>query len=614
MSEQSNKLSLSKSLNENFDTSSDYHTCTIAKLVASIENSGYYNKFFLSPLQRKFVWPKEKIECLFDSIYNGIPIGTLYFVEIDNDSINQSDIYYKFNPEQKINKEQESQEYGDLNDSNVITVLDGQQRITSILIGVTRSGEYSERIPRTRAKSDRNHYYKLHFNFENESFKMLQSDHGEECYIPVADIFVMGNIELPNNYREHKSNPNILKLHEVLHEKQLISFWAKAISDVQDIELTERENLSLANLFINLNSGVALSPANLVFALLTSYGIGDNSKYAKGIRAKFEELSEEIHQTYLFNLDEMFLLSAFLYMLDYDNPNKIINGYKKNAAIVSPKDVLERILDEYDDLCESIKDVCKIANDRGLNNSTGYLKAKNTLLPVFFWAFDNPNIKIEDSANLIYQFLCIAHLNNAFSGRSFNNLEDVRKYIKSQESKIFPLRGIQDNNSIFKADVDTYLETDKNKSHFLLSVIQAQSTSTGTGVEVNVTADRGLDSDHLHPASPKEPLTENDFKDCEEFNKFRDFWEGNHNKLPNLALFDKIPNIRKSNKPLKEYLSELDKDQIHLLENFKRTRYLVNKDGDISNYLLTDFEKFYKARKVLLRKRLEEKLTQDERR
>ncbi|WP_312321154.1 MULTISPECIES: DUF262 domain-containing protein [Acinetobacter] len=48
-----------------------YSTISIREVTRQIEQ----NKVFLPALQRKFVWKKEQIERLFDSIMRGYPIG-----------------------------------------------------------------------------------------------------------------------------------------------------------------------------------------------------------------------------------------------------------------------------------------------------------------------------------------------------------------------------------------------------------------------------------------------------------------------------------------------------------------------------------------------------------
>ena len=110
----------------------EYLSDTISNLIEKIEEQ----KIILPAMQRNFVWPEEKIYHLFDSLMHDYPIGTFLFWSIKKDVLNQ----YAFN--QFIRDVDDSKgklQRGKVAEnllSEYIAVLDGQQRITSILIGV----------------------------------------------------------------------------------------------------------------------------------------------------------------------------------------------------------------------------------------------------------------------------------------------------------------------------------------------------------------------------------------------------------------------------------------------------------------------------------------------
>ena len=70
-----------------------YKAQTIIETIKGI-NQIYY----LPSIQRKFVWPEEKICNLFESIMNGYPIGTLLTWEISGEKINADNAigFYEF--------------------------------------------------------------------------------------------------------------------------------------------------------------------------------------------------------------------------------------------------------------------------------------------------------------------------------------------------------------------------------------------------------------------------------------------------------------------------------------------------------------------------------------
>ena len=103
-------------------------TTTIRKIVQQL------NQYFWLPnIQRNFVWKEVQIERLFDSLMRDYPIGTLLvwktkspikhrkFIDIYKNDTNFTDFYV---PE---------------NDHCKLLVLDGQQRLQSLFIGLCGS-------------------------------------------------------------------------------------------------------------------------------------------------------------------------------------------------------------------------------------------------------------------------------------------------------------------------------------------------------------------------------------------------------------------------------------------------------------------------------------------
>ena len=93
---------------------------------------------YLPAIQREFVWGTEKVERLFDSVMQDFPIGTFLFWKLEHENKDKWPIYEfirKFDEESPHNAEADLA--GITNDFNL--VLDGQQRITSLYIGLKGS-------------------------------------------------------------------------------------------------------------------------------------------------------------------------------------------------------------------------------------------------------------------------------------------------------------------------------------------------------------------------------------------------------------------------------------------------------------------------------------------
>ena len=94
---------------------------------------------------------KKQIELLFDSIMRGYPIGTFLFWKLSTDHAGDY-VFYEFlkdfNERNPFNRKKE----GAFLSEPIIGVLDGQQRLTSIYIGL--QGTHAERIKNGRMNND----------------------------------------------------------------------------------------------------------------------------------------------------------------------------------------------------------------------------------------------------------------------------------------------------------------------------------------------------------------------------------------------------------------------------------------------------------------------------
>ena len=104
------------------------------------------NRYFLLPsIQRKFVWNSHQICVLFDSIMRGYPINTFMLWEVKNAPIKKDYKFYEFLKEycQRFNEEnpvvKTNSSFHDFS-----AVIDGQQRLTSLYIGLCSTYAYKQ--------------------------------------------------------------------------------------------------------------------------------------------------------------------------------------------------------------------------------------------------------------------------------------------------------------------------------------------------------------------------------------------------------------------------------------------------------------------------------------
>ena len=108
-------------------------------------------RYLLPAIQREFIWDAEQMEKLFDSLMRDYPIGSFLFWQIEKENIGKFQFYefvrnyherdHKHNPKAAVS-----------GDEAITAILDGQQRLTALYIGL--KGTYQFKLPRKRWESD----------------------------------------------------------------------------------------------------------------------------------------------------------------------------------------------------------------------------------------------------------------------------------------------------------------------------------------------------------------------------------------------------------------------------------------------------------------------------
>jgi uncharacterized protein with ParB-like and HNH nuclease domain len=106
-----------------------YRSETIA-----LATSRMNRQYFLPAIQREFVWKPEQIVQLFDSIMRGYPISSFLFWELKPENRDKWQVY------EFLEKAQHGGTHNQLASTDGVTslslVLDGQQRLTSLMVGL----------------------------------------------------------------------------------------------------------------------------------------------------------------------------------------------------------------------------------------------------------------------------------------------------------------------------------------------------------------------------------------------------------------------------------------------------------------------------------------------
>ena len=119
--------------------------------LSSILTAIHENRWVLPAIQREFVWSDEQICRLFDSMMRGYPFGTFLFWQINGPTASKFK-FYEFMRRYHERDAKTCRELPALGDRQVTAVLDGQQRLTALNIGL--SGSRAMKLPHKRRSND----------------------------------------------------------------------------------------------------------------------------------------------------------------------------------------------------------------------------------------------------------------------------------------------------------------------------------------------------------------------------------------------------------------------------------------------------------------------------
>ena len=249
--------------------------------------------YFLPDIQREYVWLRnvneKKIEQLFDSILRGYPIGSFLFWKLKRNDIESNKDpkkhsqklnfqLYKFienydqrkTHNEKVNIEQ-------INADDLSIVLDGQQRLTSLYVGLkgTRTLKKSKaRWANPNAFEEKRLYINLryqpkeenpddNFKFEFHRENPFPQNDEKNFWFKVGDILNLNSVV--RHARENEltdTEADILeKLKNAFCTNNLISYF----------EETEKNLDKVLKIFIRVNSGgTKLSYSDLLMSILTA--------------------------------------------------------------------------------------------------------------------------------------------------------------------------------------------------------------------------------------------------------------------------------------------------------------------------------------------------------
>lgn len=532
-------------------------------------------KFCLPVIQRDFCWEPKYIELLFDSLMRDYPIGYFLLWKYNNDLLDKYS-FYKFNCNVKKDENFINSTLQKHQAEGKIAILDGQQRIASMYIGLY--GSYT-----VKKSGDNDDYIK------KELYLDLFSNRKSDENLKVIEILYNFKFKTKDEITSENNSKNNywFKISEVLSDSFNIDEIVKKIDD-DNLKIIAKQNLNLLNYTVCTNDDLFI------------YKIIDKSKTIEEVLEMFERtnhLGKELSKRDLlfssFVAQEPELRKNMLELINVCNKetgNKYVNKIDIDLIIQScflmkketvkiridsiDNEMIKQIRGDWDKYKKPIVKFFELLNEIKIFPKT--LNSIYAIYPVIYFIYKENKIT-EEIKNNIKKYILLSHLKRIYGTHSDTRVNQMVNAINEGKIKKFSYNELKkltidkvDNMfMVSETEIDTWLIRNKynSNSEITLTILSLIQTDYD-----NVT---NYDQDHLHPKNPK----------IEEIEKFSDNQLGVFkllkNGIGNLQILKKgINRNEKTNMPLIEACnSKLIKVQFSSLK--------------VEDYDIKKFEDFY---------------------
>lgn len=567
---------------------------TIAQAIERIHR----NEYLLPAFQRDFVWSAEQIEKLFDSLMKGYPISSMLFWKVKGGT--KTDFrFYKFLSAFIQYHRICNDPIPTDNINDFYAILDGQQRLTSLYIGLCGSYAYKDYRKRwdysesnfptrhlylnisrkyTQEESDR----EFIFSFVDKNIskeKDLFIDKSSEKWFRVGKILALhqdynyGIDEFAEDNNIDKESKRLLRLLDnVIHTKLNINFY----------EENEQKPDKAVNIFIRINSGgTALSFSDILMSIAIA-----NCKQMDA-KTEIKNLVEHIRSKG-FNISHDFILKSFLYLYHKD-VRSLITSF--NLSFI------ELVENNWTRIRDAVSNLFDLLRSFGLTDFT--MTSYNAAMPILYYLYHKDiyqdfykKMGNREDCEIIKKWLFSILLRRAFGASADSVLAQSRRayttditgcYIKETVT-LFPaaeinseIKKLSDVGDDFIEDL-LYSQKDSRYSFPILAMLYPNLDYRNNNFH----------QDHLHPASA--------YNDLEEKDKEKYGWQV-YNSILNLQMLDANENESKNAKPLDKWVSEQTRNKD--MQKFMEDHLIPDTDLSLSN-----FSDFVEKRKTILVQRI----------
>jgi hypothetical protein len=568
-----------------------YESETIAAVLPRMNST-----FFLPALQREFVWTADQICALFDSLMRRYPISAFLFWQVPVEARDDVEAYeFLCTVKESRNRAKLTRVPGN---RPLTFVLDGQQRLTALLVGL--QGHYYDKKAKSGKGSKTYVIKKLYLDLLHDG---REPDANDDIYYSF-DFFDYVPLLSKNSYWFDVGR--ILKVDTDLRLKELVDRQIKAIRDVRSLPSQEasivEHNLTrlyeaiwlddalsyhietdpdherILEIFVRANSGgTVLSKSHLLLSTLTLHWGAENAREV--INEFVDELNSKLTRRNRLNND--FVMKSCLVLLN------LPVAYRVSSFT---KDTCTRIKERWDEIRDATRRAVDAANAFGIDEST--LTSANALIPISFYLYEYPQLTLRGesatevkNAGRVRAWLLSALLNRVLGGSSDSMLTRLRDALQMnyKPNGDFPIAALDEavrlagrTGASSEDSVENVMGTsyDDNTCFLALSLLY-DDRNWGT-IEYSI--------DHL--------FAQDNFKGRNVPDNIKDLSDD----FGNLALVIGNENSGKNNRPLHEWLATRSPEYLK--------RHLIPDDHSL--WHIDKYESFLIERRRLLKARIQQ--------
>lgn len=402
----------------------------------------------LPAIQREFVWKPEQIEKLFDSLMQGYPFGTFLFWKVQPETSGKFKFYdFVLNYHQRTGAH--CPELGKMPNQTVTAVLDGQQRLTALNIGLrgsmaikqpnkwwTNPDAFPVRTLRLdllapNVPDEEGAIYRFKFlddaqvaRDDGAHWFQVSDILGLENGSPLLKLLLKEGLEGDELDRAFTA---LDRLHRVVHVNQLINYFEEETQDVERV----------LNIFIRLNSGgTVLSYSDLLLSIAVAQWVKIDA------RAEIHKLVDELNRMGTgFNISQDFVLKAGLMLADIASV-----GFKVENFTSGNMSALEA---NWPAIRTALVRTVELAASFGLNGQS--LRADSALLPIAYYLYRRnvpanyaTHSQFTDDRAAIRGWLVRSILKSGIWGSGLDTLlTALRETIQTSGSEAFPVAALR---------------------------------------------------------------------------------------------------------------------------------------------------------------------------